>query len=196
MTPYTLALFFHVAGAIGFFVGIGAQVYCLAAMRRARSVEQVRALADPIARASRLVPGAVLVLLAAGIYMAATEWGFATGWIAIAIGALVAVALTSQFVIEPRRNAIVALANEAPDGPIPPDLAARIHRPVLGASARASVAVLIGIVFLMTTKPPLGVSLLVIVVALAVGLVSGLPLWLAARAHAPSERMPSQRSRR
>jgi hypothetical protein len=41
---------------------------------------------------------------------------------------------------------------------------------------------LLGIVFLMTTKPPLADSIIVIVVATALGLVAGLLLWMAAGA--------------
>lgn len=43
------------------------------------------------------------------------------------------------------------------------------------------VAVLFGIVFLMTTKPAAGGAILAIVVALAIGLLASLPLWWSAR---------------
>ncbi|HEU5439048.1 MAG TPA: hypothetical protein VFU88_07140, partial [Ktedonobacterales bacterium] len=43
------------------------------------------------------------------------------------------------------------------------------------------VAVLFGIVFLMTTKPAVGEAILAMVIALAVGLLASLPLWWGAR---------------
>jgi Flp pilus assembly protein TadB len=43
------------------------------------------------------------------------------------------------------------------------------------------VLYLVGIVALMTTKPSLGVSVLVMVVALALGLISGRALWRTAQ---------------
>jgi hypothetical protein len=80
----------------------------------------------------------------------------------------------STALIEPRRRAIERLAREAPDGPLPQSLEQRIHDPVLSTSLQTVVALLFGIVFLMTTKPSLAGSLIVMVVALALGLASGL----------------------
>jgi hypothetical protein len=44
-------------------------------------------------------------------------------------------------------------------------------------------AVMIGIVFLMTTKPALMGSIIAMAVFLVLGLASGLPLWRSARGH-------------
>src|SRR2546430_17675337 len=44
MTIYTIVLFFHVSGAIGYFVSMGTWLFGLSALRRAQRVEQVRAL--------------------------------------------------------------------------------------------------------------------------------------------------------
>jgi len=41
MTIYTIVLFFHVSGAIGYFVSMGTWLFCLSALRRAQRVEQV-----------------------------------------------------------------------------------------------------------------------------------------------------------
>ena len=55
MSLYSLALFLHVSGAIGTFVSLGIWLFGLAALRRARLVEQVRALAWLIIIASPLL---------------------------------------------------------------------------------------------------------------------------------------------
>jgi hypothetical protein len=44
MSIYPIALFLHVSGAIGYFVGMGIWLFGLSAMRRAQHVEQVRTL--------------------------------------------------------------------------------------------------------------------------------------------------------
>ena len=42
MTPYTIALFLHVTGALGLFVAIGLEWISLPRLRRAASVEHAR----------------------------------------------------------------------------------------------------------------------------------------------------------
>jgi hypothetical protein len=50
------------------------------------------------------------------------------------------------------------------------------------------VGVLVGIVFLMTTKPPLAISIFAMVVAAMLGLAVGLPLWWTTRSSAREKR--------
>src|SRR2546430_479268 len=102
-----------------------------------------------------------------------THWGFQTGWIAVGLISLVLIAPLGTALIEPRRRAIERLAQEAPDGPLPESLERRIHDPILLTALQTVATLLLGIVFLMTTKPALTGSLIVIAIALALGLASG-----------------------
>jgi len=70
MSLYSLALFLHVSGAIGTFVSLGIWLFGLAALRRARLVEQERALAWLIIIASPVMVLSVLLLALAGLEMA------------------------------------------------------------------------------------------------------------------------------
>lgn len=178
MNLYSLMLFLHVSGDIGIFIGIGVQLLSLAALRRAKSVEQVRALAGLISLSDPISVISALVTIAAGLYMALTVWGLQTGWIAVALASLI-VLLPPLIagVVEPRMRAIVTMAKEVPDGPLPATLDTRIHDPVLGTALYTVAALVLGIVFLMTNKPSLTASILAMVVALALGLAFGLPLW-------------------
>ena len=173
MSIYTIVLFLHVSGAIGYFVGMGTWLYCLAALRRAQRVEEVRALTNLAGRLGALFGISVLLILATGLYMAITAWGLRTGWIAVALVSLILIAPLGTAFIEPRRRAIARLAQEVPDGPLPQSLKQRIHDPILGTALQAVTILLLGIVFLMTTKPSLIVSLIVMAVALVLGLFSG-----------------------
>jgi uncharacterized membrane protein len=186
MSLYPLALFVHVSGAIGAFVSLGIWLFGLAALRRARLVEQVRALAWLIIVASPLMVLAVLLLGLAGFAMALSAWGIFTPWIAVSLVSVVLVGPIGAFVLDPRMRAILALAREVPDGPLSAAVERRTHDPILGTSAHTLVAALLGIVFLMTTKPSLITSILVMVLASALGLVSSLPFWTARR------RLPQQ----
>jgi len=84
--------------------------------------------------------------------------------------------------------AILAKAGEEPDGSLSAELNRRIHDPIMGTAAQTLATVLLGIVFLMTNKPPLANSIIVMVIAFLLGLLSGLPFWLRARRakHAPA----------
>src|SRR5262249_27332529 len=131
VSTYTIIKFLHVSGAIGYFVAMGTWLFGLAALRRARRVEQVRALSDLIGRLGPLFGISVLLILVTGLYMAVTAWSLQTGWIAVALIGLVLIAPLGTAAIEPRRRVIDRLAREAPDGPLPESLAQRTHDPAL-----------------------------------------------------------------
>jgi hypothetical protein len=181
MSLYTIALFLHVSGAIGAFVSLGIWLFGLAALRRAQRIEQVRAIAWLIIVASPLMVFSVLFIAIAGLNMALSAWGLQTPWIAVAIVSFVLMAPVGPFVLAAQMYTIMDMAREAPGGPLPDELERRTHDPILGTAAQTLATVLLGIVFLMTNKPALTTSIIVMVIALACGLLSGVPYWFAAR---------------
>ena len=66
-----------------------------------------------------------------------------------------------------------------PDGPLPESVEHRIHDSLLGTAVYMIVALLVGIVFLMTTRPALDGALIAIVVSVVFGTAARLPLWRA-----------------
>ncbi len=173
MTIYTIVLFFHVSGAIGYFISMGIWLFGLSSLRRAQRVEQVRALTHLVGRLGPLFGISVLLILATGLYMAITAWGLLTGWTLVALISLILIAPLGTAFIEPRGRAIDRLAQEAPNGPLPQSLERRTHDPVLLTALQAVTILLLGIIFLMTNKPSLIGSLIVMAVALVLGLASG-----------------------
>src|SRR5438477_353756 len=149
MSIYTVVLFLHVSGAIGYFASIGIWLFGLIGLRGAQRVEQVRTLTGLIGLTGPLFGISVLLILAAGLYMAFTAWSLQTGWIAVALVSLVLMAPLGTALVEPRRRAIERLAREAQDGPLPQSLEQRIHDPILLTALQTIAALLFGIVFLM-----------------------------------------------
>lgn len=190
MSTYPLALFAHVIGAICIFTGIGIWLFSAAALRRAVSVEQVRLIAAPTRACGNLVIGALLILGVAGIYMALTAWhGGRMPWIVVATVSFLLLGPVGAFVLDPRLRAIVRMAHSAPDGPLPEELAMRVRDPILGTGLQIFIAMLVGIVFLMIAKPPLVIALFAVFMALALGLVSAVPLfWQRLRGHGKGTR--------
>src|SRR6266702_6314096 len=137
----------------------------------------------------------VLLLLATGLYMAITAWGLSTSWIAVALISLILIAPLGTAFIEPRRRAIDRLAQEAPDGPLPQSLERSTHDPILLTALQTVTILLLGIVFLMTNKPSLVGSLIVMAVALVLGLASGVLVSRATRTRGQSVAAHTNRER-
>jgi hypothetical protein len=194
MSLYQLALFAHLLGVLGLFVGMGLQWTSILRLRRARTVSQVREWGSLIMAVGRLVLASGALLLGAGIYMTATTWGFRTPWIVVSVAALLLMTALAMGVTTRRLQAVLratARADgpradgpraDAPVGAIPPDLERRLQDPLLWTSAQVMGSMALGVVFLMTTKPGLGGSLLVLGVSLVLGVIAGMaPTYLRRR---------------
>lgn len=180
MSLYVIFLYVHVIGAIGYSAGVLIGLLGLFSLRHARSVEEVRSLLE-LQELTGLISGISLLLtVIAGLYMAATVWGWQTGWINVALGSLVLL-LGMGVLMGRRRHAIALQAKAMSDGPLPDSLVQRIYDPWMALGIYTLVTLVLGLVYLMTAKPGLGVSLLVMGVALILSLVISLPGWSTAR---------------
>jgi hypothetical protein len=173
---YTILVFVHVTSAIGLSAGNLISLFGLFAMRRAQRVEQVRAILGLLALSEPVSAIALVLTPAAGVTMTITTWGWRNGWITVALGSFVLL-LSMGVITGLRRGAIAKLVNEMPDGPLPASVEQRIHDPLLGTAVYMLVALLLGIVFLMTTKPALDGALIAIAVSVVLGAAASLPLW-------------------
>ncbi len=187
MTFYSMMLFIHVSAAICLFIGFGIWLFGITAIAHAACVEQVRTLADVMLMVRLVVPVSALLVIVAGLTMTLTTWGLQTGWIAVALGSLIIIGPIGTWVIDPKVRAMAVLAHTLPDGPLPATLVAHSRDSVLRLTMHTLIAMLFGIIFLMTTKPVLTSALGAIVVSAFLGIASGLPFVRARRA-AQSER--------
>jgi hypothetical protein len=173
MSLYSLLLFVHVSGAICLFIGFGTWFLGITAIARSGRVEQVRTLADLLLMVRLVVPASALLVIIAGRTMTRIAWGFQTGWVVVALGSLVIIGPIGTWVIDPKVRAIASLVHTLPDGPLPATLAQRIHDTVLHLGMHILIAMLFGIIFLMTTKPLLTSAIITMVVAALLGFASG-----------------------
>ena len=183
--PNSVELFLHIAGVIGMFVGYGALVLGTVALQRARTVDEVRTLAAVLTRGRRIgfehisvidviVVASVLLIAVTGLHMASYTGDWRSGWAEVAIATFVLLAPIGPLVINPRLHAISRIANEASPDEVTDRLRARLTDRILIGSLRGSFAVLVGLVFLMAVKPALGWSVVVVILAVAVGIGAGL----------------------
>lgn len=176
MSFYTLALFAHILGVLGVFIGIALDWVTILRLRRARTVALVREVTSLVGFQARLIQLSALLLLVAGISMTVTAWSRDTPWIVVSLAALIVMGALSGGVHGRRLTAIrKAAAGASADAALPPVLQRRMADPVLVISVQTAVMVGLGAVFLMTTKPDWLGSLITLAVAVVLGVLSAQP---------------------
>ena len=173
MTLYSIALFFHIAGALGVFAALALDWVGISKLRGARTVEQVREWAGMYGIIRALGGASVGALLIFGLYMTAVSWG-PTGWIGIGFLSLLFIAVFGA--VSGIRLSRVLAAARSGQGFLGEDLRRALQAPLFVASVRARAAVALGVVFLMTVKPDAVGSLLVTVIAFILGIASVVPV--------------------
>jgi hypothetical protein len=181
MSLYTLALFVHLVGVIVGIAGVSGWLFALVGVRAARTVDQVRALLALYATAGNVGLVGVALIVVGGLYMALSTSNSQQAWLVVATISFVLVLAAGQVILGGRMQALSKLAGEAPDGPLPAALAGPSQDPVMRVTLHTYLTVLFGIVFLMTAKPSLVWAIIVILIAAALGVLSGLPLMRTAR---------------
>jgi uncharacterized membrane protein len=171
MSDYTLALFAHIVGVIGLFIGIALDMATIARLRRAQTVAQVREATGFVTFQARLIQLSALLLLVAGMYMAATVWE-GPPWILVSFGALIVMGALSGGLNGRRLSAIKKTAADEPSAAsLSPAFQRRLTDAVLLTSAWTAGMLGLGVVFVMTTKPDLLISLLVLLVSVVLGVL-------------------------
>lgn len=167
----SVALFAHVVGMLVLFVGLAFEWLSLESLQRSHSTQAASAIA--VLRAlPRYMAGAVALIAVSGIYLAARVGVLDLGWVRVSLGSMVGMGILGGPVV---RSQMARVLRTRGDG-TPSSVRSDAGHPLLRASLRTRVAVALAIVYLMIGKPDLGESLLIIAAALAVGLVTSVPL--------------------
>lgn len=172
---YSLALLLHIVGAALMFAALGVDLAVHSRMRRAATVGEVRTLSQAAGSVDRLHGISGLIILVAGIYMAWTSWGWTTPWIDVALIAYLIGAVLGAGVIGERMRAIGKGAAAAAEGPVPSELAARIHDRGLALGSGIMTLWLGGILYLMVVKPGWTGSIVAMLVAAVIGYLVARP---------------------
>ncbi len=174
MNDYSIALFLHIAGVLGFSVALGLEWTGLSQIRSAIVPEQVRAWMGILKSVRRVGFASMAATVITGIYMMLTVWGGA-GWVIVSLGALVLMIALSLTLTGPRMAAI-GRALATAKGPLSKTFQSLASHPLLWISIQTRIAIVLGIVFLKTAKPDWSESLLTIGVAIVLGIASALPV--------------------
>lgn len=176
MDLYTIILFLHIAGALAFGAGSFMSLFALWSLRRSERVEEVRPVLRLLSLSGPVLGIGMLVNIAAGLYMTADRWSWTTDWISVAMFGVV-LYIAAGAVMGIRRNAIQRMVNDMANGSLSENVTQRIHDPVFGTAIYMMLALLFGIVYLMTDKPDLLGSIVTMIVAVVLGGLASFPLW-------------------
>lgn len=174
LSPYNVALFFHISGIIGVFIATAIEIIILFRMRSAQTVAQVREWVSVDAPLGTVFSVLTLLILAAGIYMLFNGgWNLTLPWVDVSFIALILMNVVGAAISSRRFTAIHHTIGDVHDGPVSEELFRQINDPILWTSVFSVAMMLVGIVYLMTLKPGwLGTSV-VTIAAIALGFALG-----------------------
>ena len=176
MTLYSNVLFVHIASALGLFLGYGLEWTVSALLRHASTTDQARAWLR-VYRVSPPMTGVALALLIlSGGWLSAMTGGMNQGWMIASVAGIVVALVIGFALILPRLR---ALRRALPEGDVAltPEALLQLQSGALATLVRVRVMLAVGIVYLMTAKPPLGVSLIVLAVAMVLGVLFSVTAW-------------------
>ena len=172
MTLFDVVLFVHIAALLGGFA-TGMIIHNAEwSARRATTVGELRIWVGVIRRFGPLFPVFILLLFVMGawlLHLSDGEFAWGDGWVVTAIAALVVLAVVGGGVLDPAAKKLLAEVDAAPEGPVSPELRARVLNPVPWTLGHMNTGLALGTAFSMTTKPALAGAL----ACLAVGAVGG-----------------------
>lgn len=173
MSSYSLLVFVHVLGAVGLFAAAGIEAVSLGRLRSARTSAGARTWLELVQTSGRLAPAAMLAVLVTGIWMGVTVWGHPWWMLDALLATLAAGALGGAVTGRRMRQLGQALAVGA--GPEKSEtFRSLLSGRALVVSLRLRLALVIGIVALMTMKPPPLHSAVILAASFAAGLAAGL----------------------
>ena len=174
MTTYSIALYFHIVGALGFFAALGLEWANLRRLQHLASTDQVRDWLRGFSGVRRLGAISMLTILVAGFYMMAIAH-IDAAWLMVAFGTFILLMLLAMM-LTGRWVTAIRLAVTSEQKVAAATLDPLLHHPMLAIGIQIRVAIALGAVFLMTVKPDLTGSLLAVGIAVLLGLASTLPM--------------------
>ena len=142
----------HVASAFAIAAALSLAAVTLARLRRATTVSEARLWVEFAPRVPALAIIALVFLLLSGIYITAQMGGWTLAWPKVALGALILIGPLGAVTGRRLRAIQIACATNAPNES---DIFAKLRDPFLVFSMNMRIALVLGVLLLMTAKPEL-----------------------------------------
>jgi hypothetical protein len=171
MTAYSITLFVHIVSAMVLAAALRLEVLTLLHLRKATTSTEARFVMDLAPSFPVAAMAALAVLLLSGGYLTSLASAWSLAWIRVAFGALILIGPLGG--ISGRKlRAIRRLTASGPSADS--QLQKQLRDPFLQFSVIVRVALVLGIVLLMTLKPEMRDSLAAVGAFAAVGVISAL----------------------
>ena len=186
MDVYNLALFVHISALLAAIAASALSHFAESRMRAAQTVGELRQWGALAASVGRVFPLALLTLVASGAYMVSNAWAWNDGWIDVAIGGVVLLFISGEF-LSSRGRALGRALGGDPQEPVSAAVTQMVRDPLTRSLSYATTTLSIGIVFVMVNKPTLLVgAIATLVVASAIGVALARLRWRGGSRRAPA----------
>jgi hypothetical protein len=174
MTLRSLVLFVHVTAVLAMFAALSFEALSLFQLRRVSSLTELRRWIDPIPHLPWIARGSLLLVFLSGVYLTVRMSAFELAWPKVAAVALLLIAplgaLTGWRMRTIRRACVETKA-------INSELTGRLQDPFLKISLSIRLALVLGILLLMSAKPDLWQSIDIAGISVVVGLLLSRLAW-------------------
>jgi hypothetical protein len=173
MQTYDIALFFHLLALLAGTSASAAIALAMQRVRRARTGGEALLWLALCKNVAKTFPVALVVLVATGAYMVHRAWAWNDGWVDAGLAGVVLLGVLGDRVEGAAARRIAGRLAADPAAPCE----AVIRDPLWWTVSLVNPALVVGIVFVMATKPSLAGAIAALVVAAAVGGAAAVPLW-------------------
>jgi hypothetical protein len=174
LDTYHYVLYVHL---LSLFVGIGAAAVlsvCLFQLRSARELTDALPWGRVAGKTGRMFPIAILGLFGSGAYMTSDVWTWSTGWIQVAIAALVVLAIQGPVIAERSGKKLEHALRENGPGPLGENARRMTRYPGLWVTEFSAIGLVLAIVWNMTVKPGTGSAIAAALIGYGAGASLGL----------------------
>lgn len=176
MTLYAFILFSHIAGAFFLFAGLALEWAAISFLLRDPDPVQTKSWVHIAGVAPRFYGPAIGIIFLSGTYQGMRMKAWGQGWIGVALVTLFVIGSIGLALTGPRIRAAMKTLRDSPTG-VSTVLRDRLHDPMLLASVRLRIVLVLGVLLLMVSKVNLPDSLVIIACATAIGMVMALSAW-------------------
>ncbi len=180
MDFYFAILFFHISGAIILFMGMGGEWIGISKLSSASDVKQAEDWAKFLSSLKLMFISGGVLLLITGIYLASAKWGMKP-WIEVSFLLWLYIALHGSVVSGKKVKNLVGVLNSSMNEG---EISGHIGKLKLMNHLQSRLAIAFGAVFIMTYKPDLAGSIIVVLVAVILGVA---PLMFKKKSLAPNQ---------
>jgi len=166
MTLHSVVLFIHIMGTVGLFVGFGFEWLILSSLKRTRDTAEANAWTAHLPMTFGILISSLVLLLVSGVRLASRPSLLSQGWIEATLAGLVIIMPFAAV----GRNRVRAIRRGVSEGRTASEVRRQSGDIILWTSLGLTTATAAGMVLLMTAKPNLGASSVLLGIWMVLGL--------------------------